>query len=96
MHVEFQRFGGLSPALMNRAPRYVAVLTAEEAAHVRSLIPPDLYALTSSGPPLRGPDAFRYDIVVRDGENEKRLTLSEEDIPASLRPLVTWLGAQRA
>jgi hypothetical protein len=81
----------LSPALMNRAPRFVADLTPVDEARVRGLIPADFFELRSSGPPTRGGDAFQYDIVVDDGSRRHQVTLAEQDIPPSLRAFVQWL-----
>ena len=91
MHVEFQRYGGLSPALMNRAPRYVADLTPHDAAQVRALVPVDFYVLKTPLARRPAPDAFHYDIVVQDGEQRNAITLGEDEIPPSLQPLLEWL-----
>jgi len=91
MKIEFQRFGGIAPGLTNRAVRYSATLSGAEAEEVRQLLPPDFESLVSSAAPRRGPDAFRYEIVVEDGGSERRVTLSETDLPDSMRPLLDWL-----
>src|SRR5438093_6274617 len=92
MHVTYQRFGGFSPQLMNRAPRYDAQLSEDDALKARSLLPADFFVLTSSGPPTRGVDAFRYEIGVDDGTGrQNQVTLSEMDVPPSLRPFLDWL-----
>ncbi len=90
MHVEFQRYGGLSPALMNRTPRYVADLTPQDAAQVRALVPVDFYVLTTPLARRASPDAFHYDIVVHDGDRRNAITLGEDEIPPSLQPLLQW------
>lgn len=91
MRVEFQRFGGLSPALTNRMPALAAELTEEEASDVRRLVPPEFFALQSSESVARAPDAFRYRIVVDDGARRHEVTVGEHELPDALRPLVTWL-----
>src|SRR5262245_43810478 len=92
MHVEFQRFGGLSPALMNRAPRYSAELTDADAEQVRALVPPNFDALAASPQRERVPDAFSYEIVIDDQGRSHRVTLREGAIPDSVRPLIDWLS----
>ncbi len=93
MRVTYQRFGGLSPALTNRAKPYQAELTPVQEAQFRPLIPAGFFSLASSGPPRREPGAFRYEIAVEDGPRSHRVTLSESDVPDSLRPLLEWLQA---
>jgi hypothetical protein len=95
MRVEFQRFGGLYPALMNRVPRYVAELSPSEAEEVRKLVPPDFASLGESAE-RRRPDSFSYNIVIDDGKGAHQVTLQESDVPASLRPLIDWLSARAA
>jgi hypothetical protein len=94
MHVEFQRFGGLSPALMNRAPRYSAELTGADADHLRTLVPPDFEELDASGLQSRRPDEFRYEIVIDDDSGVQRVTLGDSSMPDVARPLVQWLSAR--
>ncbi len=91
MRITFQRFGGLAPGLMNRAAPFEADLSAADEAEVRPLIPDAFFSLESSGPPKRAPDAFRYEISVEDGARSHRVTLSETDIPETMRPFIEWL-----
>ena len=91
MRVVYQRHGGLSPALMNRAPRYEAELSPGEAATARRLVPPEFFTLPSSGPRARRPDMFLHEISVEDGGRQHRVVLSEEDVAPELRPFVEWL-----
>ena len=91
MQVSFQRFGGVSPILMNRLPPFVKELTADEAVEARNLLPPAFYDLASSGSPTRAVDAFRYDIAVDDGGQSHHVELAEGDVPTWLRPFLNWL-----
>jgi hypothetical protein len=91
MRIEFERFGGLEPRLMNRLPRWSGELSADEERLVRPWIGTDFYSLASSPPPRHGGGAFRYDITVSDGERTHRVVLAEEAVPPSLRPLIDWL-----
>jgi hypothetical protein len=92
--LEFQRFGGFAPGVMNRAPRYVAELSGDDAEKARALLPANFRDLTSSPPPTRDPSAFRYEIVVGDGGDEHRVVLSESDVPDSLRPFLEWVSVR--
>src|SRR4051812_21774330 len=94
MRIEFQRFGGLSPALMNRASRFSAELSPEEEAEVRSLLPKNFRQIPGSPPPGRAPSAFRYEIVIDDDGDRHGLTVSESDVPDSLRPFLSWVSAK--
>jgi hypothetical protein len=95
MRVVYQRFGGLSPTLMNRAPRYEVELPAPDAITARRLIPPEFFSLESTPDRNRRPDMFLHEIAVEDGSRSHRVVLSDEDISPTLRPFVEWLQ-QRA
>jgi hypothetical protein len=94
MHVVYQRHGGLAPRLMNRGMSLEQDLTPEDARHVRALLPSEFFSLEPSGDPGRGPDMFRHEIAVTDGNRSHRVILAEDEVPASLRPLVEWLQAK--
>jgi len=91
MRIEFERFGGLEPRLMNRLPKWSGELSADEEQLVRPWIGTDFYSLASSPPPRHGGGAFRYDITVTDGDRTHRVVLAEEAVPLSLRPMIAWL-----
>jgi hypothetical protein len=91
MRIEFERFGGLEPRLMNRLPKWSGELSADEEQLVRPWIGPDFYSLASSPPPRHGGGAFRYDITVTDGDRTHHVVLAEEAVPPPLRPLIDWL-----
>jgi hypothetical protein len=91
MRVTYQRSGGLSPALMNRAPRYVEDLAAGDEAAARRLIPKNFFSIASTPERSRRPDMFLHEIVVEDGARHHRVVLADEDIRPSLRPFVEWL-----
>ena len=91
MRVVYQRFGGLSPALTNRAPRYDVELSGADAAAARRLLPSEFFTQTSTASKNRRPDMFLHEIAVEDGGREHRVMLSDEDISDALRPFVEWL-----
>jgi hypothetical protein len=91
MRLEFERFGGLEPRLMNRLPKWAGELSADEEQLVRPWLGTEFYALASSPPPRHGGGAFRYAITVTDGERTHRVILADEDVPPSLRPMMAWL-----
>jgi hypothetical protein len=94
MHVAYQRHGGLAPRLMNRGMSLDQDLTPEDARHVRALLPPEFFSLESSRDSGRNPDMFRHEIAVTVGDRSHRVILAEDEVPASLRPLVDWLQAK--
>src|SRR5262245_14386247 len=91
MRVAYQRFGGLAPRLMNRAPRLELELSARDEAAVRKLLPADFFALRAPKSGSRARDAFSHEITVEDGGRSHTLTLGEADVPDKLRPLLDWL-----
>ena len=90
MHIEFQRFGGISPKLMNRA-RLQMDLDESQTREVRALIPESFWTMESSGPEQRSPDAFSYEIAIDDIGRSHRATLREMTTPEDMRPLLRWL-----
>ena len=95
MRVAYQRYGGLAPRLMNRAPRLELELSAGDAAAVRKLLPADFYALRP-GAESRARDDFRHEITVEDGGRAHTVTLGESEVPSRLRPLLAWLQDRAA
>lgn len=91
MRVVYQRFGGLSPVLMNRAPRFEAELSERDTAAVRRLIPSGFFEQPPTAEKGRRPDMFLHEISVEDEGRHHRVVLSEDDISPELRPLVEWL-----
>jgi len=91
MRVVYQRHGGLSPALMNRAPRYDVELSPQEVSAARRLVPPDFFRMASTAQKDRRPDMFMHEIGVEDEGRQHTVTLSDEDISPALRPFVEWL-----
>jgi hypothetical protein len=95
MRVVYQRFGGLMPKLMNRAPRYEEDLSPDLSTEARRLVPPEFYSLKPTSESKRKPDMFLHEIAVEDGGKENHVVLTDEDIPPKLQPFVAWLQ-QRA
>jgi hypothetical protein len=94
MRVAYQRFGGLAPRLVNRAPKLELELSARDEAAVRKLLPADFFALRAPPGGPRGRDAFSHEITVQDGARSHTVTLGEAEVPDSLRPLLDWLQAR--
>jgi hypothetical protein len=76
---------------MNRVPRYDAELSPQDASNVRRLIPQEFFVLESTAAKNRRPDIFLHEISVEDEGRQRRVMLSDADIPATLRPFVEWL-----
>ena len=91
MRVAYQRFGGLAPRLMNRAPKLEIELSARDEAAVRKLLPADFFALRAPKAGTHGRDAFSHEITVEDGGRSHTVTLGETEVPDTLRPLLDWL-----
>jgi hypothetical protein len=68
-------------------------LAPNDAAHLRSLVEAaDFFRLTPimTGTTTR-PDRFQYDITVEDGDRSHTVTVSESNVPSTLRPLLDWM-----
>lgn len=92
MQVSFSRSGGFAGVMMTAAAD-TAMLTATDAAHLRSLVAAaDFFRLTPvmTGTTTR-PDRFQYDITIADGDRNHSVTVSESNVPSTLRPLLEWL-----
>jgi hypothetical protein len=91
MRVNVTRRGGLAGIALH------AVLdTAQLAAADASRAEAALRALPWGRPPAQptGPDRFRYQVVTVEGGHERRVELTEGEIPDTLRPLLEFLPEQ--
>lgn len=94
VRIEFERLNGVSATRSPQTSRYIAQLSPQEEACVRSLLPKAFYAYRSSVTLANAPAA--YDLVVDDGVARHQLLLAEPDVPESLRPLLHWLEERAA
>jgi hypothetical protein len=93
IRVEFQRTGGFG-GLVTRRTLDTATLSPQDADHLRALLDEadlDQVRPVSGASPV--PDAFGYQLVVVRGDRRWNLTLSDPEVPASLRPLLRHLAA---
>lgn len=95
MRIHFERGGGFAPTAMRLSHTVEPEgLPAEEAAELRKLVADanvaGLAGRTSNAPPR--PDAFHYRLTVEDDDaTTHQIVASDADMPAALRPLVSWL-----
>lgn len=89
MRVDVTRRGGVAGVALH-ATLDTAELTGTDAPRVEAALR-DL----PWGRPLPGsigPDRFRYEMVTAEGDHERRVVLSESEIPDALQPLLTLLA----
>src|SRR5262249_30232879 len=91
MRVVYQRHGGLSPPLMNRAPRYDVELSPQDASAARRLVPPDFFRMASTAQKDRRPDMFMHQNRGGDERRPHTATLAGGGNAPALRPFVEWL-----
>jgi hypothetical protein len=92
VQVSFGRSGGFAGVMMT-ATADTDTLAPTDAAHLRSLIEAaDFFRLTPvmTGTTTR-PDRFQYEITVTDGDRHHSVTVSESNVPSTLRPLLDWM-----
>jgi len=92
MRISLVRTGGVA-ALRRVVMVDTEALAAERARHIESLIrKADLPSLSEPTIAVgRSPDRFRYTLTVEEEGRESRVTLSEEEMPERLRPLLDAL-----
>jgi hypothetical protein len=101
LRIHFQRTGGFAGAAARRSCTVDAgSLPAPEAGELRDLVQAADVAALASHESARSasarPDAFRYRLVVDSGGEQHTLEFGDSDLPASLRPLVSWLTKRAA
>ena len=96
MRIHFQRGGGLAaPAMRQSYTVETDALPDDEAQELRDLINsadiPSLAGRTGASRSAPRPDAFSYRLVIEDGDQRHTVEASDADMPATLRPLVSWM-----
>jgi hypothetical protein len=91
-HVEVKRTGGFGGLVTTRAAD-TEQLPTEDARQLAALVDGlDFEALRQRPEPTRSvPDAFQYDISISRGGEQVRLRVRDPDVPAELRPLITFV-----
>ncbi len=89
MRVDVTRRGGVAgvslPATLDTGQ-----LTETDASRVEAALRALPWGRLSQG--SMGPDRFRYEIVTAGDDHERRVVLSESEIPEALRPLLALLA----
>ncbi len=92
MRITFTRSGGVAGLLLT-ATVDTDQLAAPEAARVRELVENAGYFKLPARirSRQRQPDRFQYDLTIEDGSRQRTVTIDEEALPPTLRPLLDWL-----
>ncbi len=92
MRISFERSGGFAGITMKTAVDEKD-LAPDEAQKLRKLVEEaDFFnspgKITSRSPQ---PDRFQYELKLEENDRQHTVTMSEEAMPARLKPLVNWL-----
>ncbi|MBE9138494.1 hypothetical protein IQ254_15065 [Nodosilinea sp. LEGE 07088] len=69
-----------------------ATLPSDQAAQLRQLVEAaDFFHLTAPPSISAQPDRFEYEITVREGDRQHRVTVGDMAMPEPLKPLLGWL-----
>jgi hypothetical protein len=88
MRVDVTRRGGLAGVALH-AMLDTAQLAATDAGSVEAALRELPWDRPVTGP--IEPDRFRYEMVIIEGDHERRLVLGEREVPDALRPLLGLL-----
>ncbi|MEV0051542.1 protealysin inhibitor emfourin [Saccharopolyspora shandongensis] len=90
LRVSIVRGGGLAGLVITTAVD-TSALTEEDAATLRDLV--RAADLENVPPSTRAamPDAQSYEITVESGETSRTVVLTERDLSAAVRSLITWI-----
>ena len=91
MRVNVTRRGGFAGVALHAALD-TAQLTAADASRVEAALRDLPWDRPAAEP--TGPDRFRYELATAEGGHERRVELSEGEVPDTLRPLLALLGEQ--
>jgi hypothetical protein len=94
MRIEFKRAGGYAgPSMTQSYSISLEDLPSGEAEELRKLVEGlDVASLASRLAAQHArPDTLYYRVVIEDSSGLHTIETSDTDMPASLRPLVTWL-----
>ena len=89
MRVDVTRRGGVAGVALH-ASLDTGQLTGTVAPRVEAALRDLPWGRLSPG--SVGPDRFRYELVTAEGDHERRVVLSESEIPDALRPLLALLA----
>jgi hypothetical protein len=94
MRVTFERTGGFAGITLTKVVD-TATLPENEANHLRQLVDAaDFFGLPeiikSNNSPV---DRFQYQLTVEDNGKQHIVEVSEQAMPATLKPLIEWLMA---
>jgi hypothetical protein len=98
LRIELTRSGGYAGLTTKLGELDTTELPEADAREIEELVRgADVPALEEASP-MRGggADRFQYDLVIEDDSGRRELTMSEDKIPAELRPLIDRLRPQRA
>jgi hypothetical protein len=92
LRISFERSGGFAGITMKTAVDEKD-LAPDEAQKLRKLVEEaDFFnspgKITSRSPQ---PDRFQYELKLEENDRQHTVTMSEEAMPARLKPLVNWL-----
>jgi hypothetical protein len=92
LRISFERSGGFAGITMRTAVDEKD-LAPDEAQKLRKLVEEaDFFnspgKITSRSPQ---PDRFQYELKLEENDRQHTVTVSEETMPAKLKPLINWL-----
>ncbi|MBT1075666.1 protealysin inhibitor emfourin [Geobacter grbiciae] len=95
MKISFEQSGGIA-GLRFATTLDTAGLPPEDAQKLRRMVEEtDFFNLPARiVSPRPQPDRFQYKIQVQESSRQHTVIVSEEALPASLAPLVKWLGEE--
>jgi hypothetical protein len=91
IRIEFERSGGFG-GLVTRRTVDTATLPPDAAVALRALLEAADIDAVRPGGGLPVPDAYQYRLVVQRGAGRSELTISDPEVPATLRPLLRYLA----
>jgi hypothetical protein len=89
MRVDVTRHGGVAGVALH-ATLDTAQLTDTDTARVEAALRDLPWGRPI--PAATGPDRFRYEMVTAEGDHQRRVVLSESEIPDALGPLLALLA----
>jgi hypothetical protein len=92
LRISFERSGGFAGITMKTAVDEKD-LAPDEVQKLRRLVEgADFFNLSKKiMPRSSGPDRFQYELRLEENDRQHTVTMSEEALPANLKPLVNWL-----
>ena len=91
--IEFVKSGGIAGLHLPLLSIDSAKLSAQDARKLAQLIEEVRFFDLAESYPAHGADLFVYTITVE--QNGKRHSVSYDDAPAELKPLIDWLAGQQ-